>query len=240
MANLDAAADLLERLAWAHSADDACRILVHSSFFGQPFHGAALATLDRGAELHEIGRYGIPGSPEDFRGLSIFATNRLAQTVVGGEPRVINDPHINPVHNETDFDWQKARPFPTLLMVPLSHDGVPFGLLSLLSKDRFESVDVSLEAWRVLRASLTLLIRSQNRVGTYEVLGAPGPSRLSARQKTIAGLIANGLANKEIATELRVSIATVKLEVQRILKTLGVANRSEVARALTASSLTDE
>jgi len=38
--------------------------------------------------------------------------------------------------------------------------------------------------------------------------------------------------------ELRVSIATVKLEVQRILKTLGVANRSEVSRALAASSPT--
>ena len=232
MSSLSTTADLIERLAWAHSADDTCRILVHSDFFGETFHGAALAILDRGAELHEIGRYGIPGTPADFRGLSIFATTRLAQTVVSGEPRLVNDPHINPVHNDNSFDWNAAKPFPTLLMLPLVHDGVPFGLLALLSKNRFESVDVSPEAWRVLTASLTLLIRSQNRIGSYEALGASGPSQLSPRQSTIAALIADGRANKEIARELSVSLATVKLEVQRILKTLGVANRTEVASAL--------
>lgn len=236
MSSLSKTADLIERLAWAHSADDTCRILVHSDFFGSPFHGAALATLDRGAELHEIGRYGIPGRPEDFRGLSIFATTRLAQTVVSGEPRLINDPHINPVHNQSNFDWDKAKPFPTVLMLPLTHDGVPFGLLSLLSKDRFDSVDVGPEAWRLLTASLTLFIRSQNRIGSYEVLGAPGPSQLSSRQLTIASLIADGRANKEISGEINVSLATVKLEVQRILKTLGVANRTEVAAALSHNS----
>lgn len=185
--------------------------------------------------MHEIGRYGIPGRPDDFRGLSIFATTRLAQTVASGEPRIINDPHINPVHNESDFDWNEAKPFPTVLLLPLTHDGVPFGLLSLLSKDRFGRVNVRPEGWRVLVAALTLFIRSQNRIGSYELLGAPGPSQLSARQLTIGSLIAEGRANKEIAGELNVSVGTVKLEVQRILKTLGVASRTEVGRALSAS-----
>ena len=45
----------------------------------------------------------------------------------------------------------------------------------------------------------------------------------------MAGLVAEGLTNREIATRLFVSERTAQNHVQHILTKLGVANRSQVA-----------
>ena len=50
--------------------------------------------------------------------------------------------------------------------------------------------------------------------------------RLSARHLDVLGLIADGLANKQIATVLGISQSTVKGYVEDILLTLGVSNRA--------------
>ncbi len=50
--------------------------------------------------------------------------------------------------------------------------------------------------------------------------------RLSARHLDVLGLIADGLANKQIATALGITPATVKGYVEDILLALGVPNRA--------------
>ena len=59
---------------------------------------------------------------------------------------------------------------------------------------------------------------------------------LSARHLDVLGLIADGLANKEIATALGITPATVKGYVEDILLALGVPNRA-AACALWAAEL---
>jgi DNA-binding NarL/FixJ family response regulator len=58
---------------------------------------------------------------------------------------------------------------------------------------------------------------------------APNPLRelLSEREVAIAGLIAEGRSNREIAEQLIVSPETVKAHVARILRKLGASNRAE-------------
>ena len=51
---------------------------------------------------------------------------------------------------------------------------------------------------------------------------------LTARQQQIAVLVQQGLSNKEIARELRLSKGTVKLHVHNILVTVGARSRREV------------
>jgi len=70
--------------------------------------------------------------------------------------------------------------------------------------------------------------------GTFEgvaISASAGAANLTERERVIAGLLAEGLSNKEIAERLVVSPETVKAHVARILRKLGAANRVEaVAR----------
>jgi DNA-binding CsgD family transcriptional regulator len=55
---------------------------------------------------------------------------------------------------------------------------------------------------------------------------------LSAREIEVAALAAAGLANKEIAGRLSVSVRTVENQLQRVYGKLGLARRAELAEAL--------
>jgi len=57
---------------------------------------------------------------------------------------------------------------------------------------------------------------------------------LTPRESEIAGLIARGRSNKEIARELCIEISTVKNHVHHVLEKLGVRGRAEAARRMRA------
>jgi DNA-binding NarL/FixJ family response regulator len=57
---------------------------------------------------------------------------------------------------------------------------------------------------------------------------------LSTREIEVAALAAAGLANKEIAANLTVSVRTVENHLQRVYEKLGVARRADLAQALTS------
>lgn len=52
---------------------------------------------------------------------------------------------------------------------------------------------------------------------------------LTNREQEVVGLVAQGLTNKEIARELGISPATVKVHVERLIGKLGVADRTQAA-----------
>ncbi len=53
--------------------------------------------------------------------------------------------------------------------------------------------------------------------------------RLTAREREVALLVARGLTNRQIASELSISERTVENHVRRILKKLGFSSRSRIA-----------
>jgi len=64
---------------------------------------------------------------------------------------------------------------------------------------------------------------------------SPGPpDGLTPRESQIAGLIARGRSNKEIARELCIEISTVKNHVHHMLEKLGVRGRAEAAARVRA------
>lgn len=52
---------------------------------------------------------------------------------------------------------------------------------------------------------------------------------LSAREYTVASLVADGLTNREIAARLVLAPKTVSAHVEHILAKLGMARRSQIA-----------
>ena len=59
--------------------------------------------------------------------------------------------------------------------------------------------------------------------------GASAPGGLTRREREIAGLLAEGLSNKEIAARLVISQRTVETHVDHILGKLGMTSRAQVA-----------
>jgi predicted ATPase/DNA-binding CsgD family transcriptional regulator len=59
--------------------------------------------------------------------------------------------------------------------------------------------------------------------------GAPGAAPLSAREREVAGLVAAGLSNREIAAALTVTPRTAETHVNHILSKLGLTRRAQVA-----------
>ncbi len=55
----------------------------------------------------------------------------------------------------------------------------------------------------------------------------PAPPRLTDRQREILRLLCNGLSNKEIGRHLGLSDATVKMHMTAVLRSLGVATRTQ-------------
>ncbi len=60
---------------------------------------------------------------------------------------------------------------------------------------------------------------------------------LTEREKEVLRLVCDGLTNGEIATSLHVSRETVKSELKRIFRKIGVANRTQAAVLLVRHNL---
>lgn len=75
---------------------------------------------------------------------------------------------------------------------------------------------------------LTYLLESVCQVPSVRVLGASGDNLLTFREEQVVALVADGLSNRDVATELGLSEHTVKKYLFRIFDKLGISNRVEL------------
>ncbi len=73
--------------------------------------------------------------------------------------------------------------------------------------------------------------------GSAPVQTKADPSGLTPRQLDVLALLVQGMPNKLICRELNLSEGTVKVHISAILKTLNVANRTQVVIALSHSGI---
>jgi DNA-binding NarL/FixJ family response regulator len=76
---------------------------------------------------------------------------------------------------------------------------------------------------------LIALVAGDSEAGARQERARERLATLSAREHEVALAIGQGRANAEIASELHMSVATVKAHVSRLLSKLGVDNRVQIA-----------
>ena len=74
-----------------------------------------------------------------------------------------------------------------------------------------------------------LALSTRASLPAVEPLSGGVADRLTAREREVTGLLADGLSNREIAEKLVLSEGTVEVHVKRILSKLGFRSRSQVA-----------
>jgi DNA-binding NarL/FixJ family response regulator len=110
----------------------------------------------------------------------------------------------------------------------------------------FVTRDASIEelAGAIRRAANGELVCSPRTAGSLvrrlsalaaELRPVPASVHLTRREREVAALMREDLSNKEIATRLRIEVATVKNHVHNVLDKLRVHRRAEAARLLTRS-----
>lgn len=75
---------------------------------------------------------------------------------------------------------------------------------------------------------LNYLLDSVCEVPSVRVLGVSGDNLLTSREEQVVALVADGLSNRDVATELGLSEQTVKKYLFRIFDKLGISNRVEL------------
>lgn len=126
---------------------------------------------------------------------------------------------------------------PTLILHPRQHSlglDVPRGLAASIGNSELVLLDGDSTApylgdtKAVLRAIQEFLHDGKPLIETHRAGAEPGPvTNLTAREKEVLRLIANGRTNNEIAEELTLSIRTVARHTTNIYAKIGVRGRSE-------------
>ena len=82
-------------------------------------------------------------------------------------------------------------------------------------------------------AEATALLRDLVGIDTVDI------DALTAREREIAGLVADGLTNHAIAERLVISDRTVESHIRNLTTKLGLANRTQVAARMVRADLRD-
>jgi DNA-binding NarL/FixJ family response regulator len=83
------------------------------------------------------------------------------------------------------------------------------------------------EIWASTR-QLGYLLDAVSQVPSLQVTSASGEKLLTSREEQVVALVADGLSNRNVATELGLSEHTVKKYMFRIFDKLGISNRVEL------------
>jgi DNA-binding NarL/FixJ family response regulator len=143
----------------------------------------------------------------------IEATRRICESATAPGPRVL----ILTTFDLDEYVFQGLR-----------SGASGFLLKDVTPEDLVRAIRVVAEGESLLSPSITRRL-IEAFVRTPEVAAAPAPDLVSLtdREREVLALVGRGLANREIAERLFVSMATVKTHVNRLFAKLGLRDRAQ-------------
>jgi two-component system nitrate/nitrite response regulator NarL len=180
--------------------------------------------------------------------------NEAHQRAAATQPDVILlDNHMPGVNGVDALAGFKAlAPLARILMLTVSEDerdlsaalrgGARGYLLKTMDSDMLASaIQRTMAGESIVSPEMTSKLVSAFQAGQSASAASPAPPAvdadpihsLSPREREILGLIAKGASNKEVARDLNIAEATVKIHVQHILRKLNLNSRVQAAVYLT-------
>lgn len=198
----------------------------HQQTFSDAWHGALSAACRSGLTLEQVqdlegllstplvpgGHQGDPGWPHHLRGAKAELGGDLEQAIESYGAATGQGPWRRSVPAQADALLGMARS----QLLAGDHSGARLNAGSAVTL---------LERWSAWR-------RDEARALMRRLEAAGSPSRdgdLTAREREVAVLVAEGLSNGEIGRRLFISTKTASVHVSSILRKLAMASRSEIA-----------
>lgn len=211
---------------------DIAQALVEAGPYNHEFSGCLLAKVDSDGRIRELGRFGVTGPGPSRESVPLWDGGLVAQAAKSPAPTLIRNAlsaaESRSLTPSSDIDdLLLLNGFNTIMAMPIRNSGLLTAIVGLCSvSDVDHELELALE-YQLLEALLGLAIRAveQPRFADKQI----STPLLTTRDRAILDCLGRGLSNKEIAQELKVSLATVKLDVSKIIGKLGSSNRQSAA-----------
>lgn len=218
-------ADLAELFVVSKTAAEYCRTIVLTPIVGKAAVGSQILTVNQDASVTTLSSFGTtvikPGT-----GFSIWDDNLVARAI-----RENVETSGQMVHPETgDSYW--------VFVYPYRRPSNPVGAVVMIKNENW-AVVLDDEDQRTLSLMGALWLETLGVSELSNGAKASSPEELTARQRTILQLIAEGKTNAEIAKELILSESSIRQETVRIYKSLGVGTRGEASKRAVHLGLID-
>ena len=220
----------------AISADDMhdfCRQVVFDVPMAPPLIGSAIHMISDECEFVLGGSFGIQTPSGAQLSLDVNSDCPVTNSLRSRKPIVISREPVA-VHaccEERFFTGSKSS---CMVLIPLVRRSTLAGVLSLYFHDDVPDDTAANPLIQLLTLCAELLL--ENRWQTVSSATKPvaniqtALTRLSSRQRQVLELASREMTSRDISTQLHVSESTVKQELRRVFRTLGVDNRIDAAK----------
>jgi len=222
---LDRAEALLDAMAVCETPDDFAMILVNTVFTEENLIFAFVFDNDGTTELRRLGGFGDAATSQLPPRVSIWENIGVAQSYRENTTVRIEDAHT---YQQTYNVAYLPRSGQGVICFPLHVFGKTMGAFSLVFRHALSLHDIDDAEIRLVQLCAEHLLRDWRVRSIVDATAAtPHSPSLTARQLAIVRELREGVSLREIGVMLSVSHATVKTEVQKIYRALGVHKKRD-------------
>jgi DNA-binding CsgD family transcriptional regulator len=222
---LDRAEALLDAMAVCETPDDFAMVLVNTVFKEEHLLFAYVFDNDGTTELRRLGGFGDAATSQLAQRVSIWENIGVAQSYRENAIVRIEDAQSYRENYNIAFLSSSGQ---GVICSPLNVFGKTTGGFSLVFRDALSRHDIDDAEIRLVQLCAEHLLRDWRARSIVDAtVSSLNKPSLTARQLTIVKELRDGVSLREIGVMLSVSHATVKTEVQKIYRAMGVHKKRD-------------